>query len=164
MFIKNKGNSALIRVFLFCIIFSFSAVALYARGSGEFSKKYQDELTITFEEVVLQVESGTMDEGEAKQTLSLLRTEYNVEYNDFAGKLDAIIDEVAENKKDSQEALSDFSLLQEDLVRVREQKMEQNREQNKVKTVNKSILINNGQGSPHGGTSSAGKDRTGKNN
>ncbi len=133
--IKNKGNSALLRVFLLCIIFSFSAAALHARGSGEFSKKYQDELAVTFEETVLQVESGTMDAGEAKDALSLLRSEYNVEYNDFAGKLDAIIDEVAENKKDSQEALSDFSLLQEDLVRVREQKMEQNEDKRERKSI-----------------------------
>lgn len=160
MFIKNKVNRALLRVFLLCIIFSFSAAALYAGGSGEFSKKYQDGLTVTFEDVVLQVESGTMDAGEAKDVLSLLRSEYKVEYNDFAGKLDAIIDEVAENKKDSQEAMSDFSFLQEDLVRVREKEMEQN----KVKIVNKSIPVNNDQESSHGGTSSAGEDRTETNN
>ena len=146
VFKKKTGIGALRRVSLLFIILMFSAAALYAGGAGEFSKKYQDELTITFEEVVLQVESGTMDAEEAKETLSLLRSEYNVEYNDFAGKLDAIIDEVAENKKDSQEALSDFSLLQEDLVRVREQEMEQNKD----KGVRKSISAAGEQGSTRG--------------
>ncbi len=160
VFIKNKERYHAPRAFLLFIIFSLAVSALFAGGSGEFSKDYQEELKTTFEEAVLGIESGIMDAQGAKDSLALLRSRYKVDYNDFAGKLDALIDEVAEDKKDSREAMDEYILLKEALVRVREQEMEQDKD----KTVNKSIYTNSGQGSSHGETSSGVDGHTGKNN
>ena len=156
-----RGEIPSHKLLFLCIIFLLPVSVLFAGGSGEFSKNYQEELKITFEEVVQNIESGNISGEEAKESLALLRSKYKVEYNDFAGKLDAIIDEVAEYKKGARDAINDFALLEEDLVRIREQQMVQNKDN---KTGNNAIPGNSKPGSLHGDTSSGGEDRTGKNN
>ncbi len=147
LFIKNRWRVApSAAVFILFIIVSLGAPLLFAGGSREFSKDYQNDLLTLFEEAVIRIESGEIDAREAKTALALLRTRYKVEYNDFAGKIDAIIDEVDENKKSSQEALTDFTLLNKDLARVREQ--EQHKIRNKV--------LDSDQGSSQGGNNSGG--------
>jgi hypothetical protein len=127
--IKKTGSSYCFLSLLLFIIFSLVTPSLAARGSGEFSEEYKIELHILFEEIIIKVESGEISSIDAKAALASLRSRYRVEYNDFAGKIDAVIDEVEENKKGSLDALNDFTKIQNSVTRAREQI--QNEDQNK---------------------------------
>ncbi len=72
-----------------------------------------------FKESILKVEAGEIDSQEAKAEFSLLRSKYRVDYTDFAGKIDALIDEVGEKKKNSHDAINEFINLKNLLVKVR---------------------------------------------
>ena len=129
-FLKKAGGGYLSLPLIFSIGFFLLASPLEARGSGEFSSVYQDALQTGFEEAALKVESEEWTREQAKSALSDLRTQYRVDYNDFAGKVDALIDEVAENKKSSQNALGEFVLLQKNSI---EKWNQARREQDKIR-------------------------------
>ena len=118
---KKAGSNFLSLPLLFFILFSLLTTALQARGSGEFSKEYQKNLLTLFEELTVKIEFGDIDSKGAKEALASLRSEYRVEYNDYAGKIDAIIDEVEESKKGALEALNSFTIMQNNLIKAREQ-------------------------------------------
>ena len=119
--IKKAGSVFLSLPLLLFIIFSLVPPSLAAGGSGEFSEGYKNDLKALFEEVIIKIELRDMDSVEAKASLALLRSKYRVEYNDFAGKIDALIDEVEESKKGYLDALNDFAMIQNNLTKVREQ-------------------------------------------
>jgi hypothetical protein len=127
--VKNAGGAYLSLFLVFLMGLFLLTPPLEARGSGEFSLAYQDALQASFEEAALKVESEEWTREQAKSALSNLRTQYRVDYNDFAGKIDALIDEVAENKRSSQNALGEFVLLQKNTIEKRNQTL---REQEKM--------------------------------
>ena len=119
--IKKAGSNFYFLPLLLFFILPLVTPPLAANGSREFSEGYKTDLQNLFEEVIFKVESGEMSGFEAKTNLSLLRSKYRVNYNDFAGKIDAIIDEVEESKKDYLEALNDFIIIQNNAIKAREQ-------------------------------------------
>ncbi len=118
--LKRAGSIFYFLPLLLIIIFSLVTPSLSAGGSGEFSEGYKDDLLNLFEEVIIKVESGGMSGFEAKTALALLRSKYRVDYNDFAGRIDAIVDEVEENKKGYLEALNYFTIMQNNMIKARE--------------------------------------------
>ena len=118
--LKKAGNIFYFLPLLLIIIYSLVTPSLAARGSGEFSEEYKNDLRNLFEEVIIKVESGEIKGIDAKAALAVLRSRYRVEYNDFAGKIDAVIDEVEENKKGYLEALNNFTMMHNNLIKVRE--------------------------------------------
>ena len=125
--LKKAGSIFYFLPLLLLIIFSLVIPSsLAASGSGEFSEGYKENLRVLFEEVIIKVDSVEMSGIEAKADLALLRSRYRVEYNDFAGKIDAVIDEVEENKKGYLEALNDFTIMQNNLIKARELAQKEN--------------------------------------
>ena len=118
--LKKAGSIFYFLPLLLLIIFSLVTPSLAARGSGEFSEGYKGDLLNLFEEVIIKVESREISGIEAKDALALLRSKYRVEYNDFAGRIDAIVDEVEENKKGYLEALNNFTIMHNNLIKERE--------------------------------------------
>ena len=106
-------------IFFIVIMFFFGTPSLFAGGSREYSNEYQESLMNLFKESILKVEAGEIDSQEAKAEFSLLRSKYRVDYTDFAGKIDALIDEVGEKKKNSHDAINEFINLKNLLVKVR---------------------------------------------
>ena len=148
-FLKKAGSIFYFLPLLLLIIVSLlTPSSLAANGSREFSEGYKNDLQNLFEEVIIKVESGEMSGFEAKTNLALLRSKYRVDYNDFAGKIDAIIDEVEESKKDYLEALNDFAIIQNNAIKAREQVLKKN--QIKTSEINQSD-----QDSTQGGSSSS---------
>lgn len=119
--IKKAGSVLLSLSLLLVIIFSLVPHSLAANGSAEFSEGYNNELRIIFEELIFKIELGEIDNLEAKDTLASLRSKYRVDYNDFAGKIDAVIDEVEEGQKGYLDALNDFIIIQNDFAKIRKQ-------------------------------------------
>lgn len=119
--IKKAGSVLLSLPLLLVIIFSLVPHSLAANGSGEFSEGYNNELRIIFEELIFKIELGEIDNLEAKDTLASLRSKYRVDYNDFAGKIDAVIDEVEEGQKGYLDALNDFIIIQNNFAKIRKQ-------------------------------------------
>lgn len=119
--IKKAGSVLLSLPLLLVIIFSLVPHSLAANGSAEFSEGYNNELRIIFEELIFKIELGEIDNLEAKDTLASLRSKYRVDYNDFAGKIDAVIDEVEEGQKGYLDALNDFIIIQNDFAKIRKQ-------------------------------------------
>ncbi len=118
VFFGKKAERVLFSLpLLLFLVFSFAASPVQAMGSREFTKGYQDKLRNLFESLVLKIESGEIDGAEAKTTMGRLRSQYRVQYDDFAGKIDAIIDEVDEKKRDPQDAINFFLVIQNDLMK-----------------------------------------------
>jgi len=125
-YIKKAGSIYYFLSFLLFILFSLVSPSLAARGSGEFSEEYKNDLRLLFEEYVFKIELEEMNGLEAKAGLALLRDQYRVEYNDFAGKADALIDAVQENQQKADDALRSFIIIQNELIVMRERLLKEN--------------------------------------
>jgi len=123
--LKRAGSIFYFLPILLLLIFSFIPLPLSAMGSGEFSKGYDTKLQNLFKDLIIRMESGEINGEKAKKALALLRSQYRIDYNDFAGKIDSIIDEVEENKKEYQTALNEFTIIRNDLYKVREETLKE---------------------------------------
>ncbi len=124
----------------FTIVFFFMvlipAATLAAMGSWENKQAYKDELEQEFDETIVELAAGKIDNRTAKEQLKNLRTKYSISYTDEAGILESIMDRTAERTMTPNEGHFYFQLLQEGkLMKFRQETYRKESEQYKRELV-----------------------------
>ncbi len=97
---------SLFRLCLFLILTLFLSLSLEARGRDE--TNYRETISLAFENIIAQMESGTLSGEEGKARLAEVRSAFRTGYTDFDGMLDSLIDNVSEGRISPGDALQLF--------------------------------------------------------
>ena len=103
---EMRRRFSLFRSCLFLLLMFLLSLSLGARGRDE--KNYRESISLAFENIIAQMESGTLNGEEGKARLAQVRSAYRTGYTDFDGMLDSLIDNVSEGRISPAEALQLF--------------------------------------------------------
>lgn len=95
------------------IFFILPLVTLSARGSHDRDREYFQELETTCESLFPELEAGNMAPDKGKMLLAELRNRFSRPFTDSDGILESLIDQVAESRLSTEQAMYEFSLLKE---------------------------------------------------
>ena len=99
--------------------------AIMARGGMDQELKYEEELQEATEQICTALETKEMTAAQAKSLLSELRLRFRKEYTDESGRMDAIIDALANGEMTSEQARQGFMVMQQDRIAERERAQQQ---------------------------------------
>ena len=118
-------KSTFMRTTLLILIILVIPQAIMARGAMDQGEKFEEELQEITEEICFALEAKEMTATQAKSTLSELRARFQKEYTDESGRMDAIIDAVANGEMTAEQAREGFMVLQQDRIAERDRMQQQ---------------------------------------